>query len=155
VRRIGVVGAVTAVVALAIGALVPAAADDKGDRRTFRVVAITTEQAFVDLGEEGFSLGDEFVFHDNLLKSGEKVGHDGGICTVTSAEEGQFQCEVTFWFKKGQIAAQALIQPTEEFPERFILPITGGSGAYKGADGVVHVLQQSETRAVVTFRLGD
>jgi hypothetical protein len=148
--------AAIALLALVVGMIVPAAAGDNGDSRTLRVAAITTEQAFVDVGEKGFSLGDEFIFHDNLLKGGEKVGHDGGVCTATSLEEGaigEFQCVVTAWFKNGQITVQGLIQPTEEFPEHFILAITGGSGAYKGADGQVRVVRQTETRAVITFHL--
>jgi len=158
VKPIAVLSAAIAVVALAVGVIVPAGAGDNGDGRTIRVLEITDEQAFVDVGEEGLSLGDELVFHSNLLKRGNKVGHDGGVCTLTSLEEGavgEFQCVVTAWFENGQITGQGLIQPTEEFPEHFTIPITGGSGAYEGADGEVDVVQKTETRAVLTFHLDD
>jgi hypothetical protein len=156
VKRLGVLGAVIGVLALATSVLMPAAAGGNDEGDTFRVVAITTEQEFLDLGTTDFSLGDEFIFHDDLRKDGDKVGHDGGVCTATSVEEGptgQAQCVVTFWFEKGQITTQGLAQPTGEFPERFTFPITGGSGKYAGTGGEVDVVQHSETRATVTFHI--
>jgi hypothetical protein len=76
------------VLALATSVLMPAAAGGNDEGDTFRVVAITTEQEFLDLGTTDFRLGDEFIFHDDLRKDGDKVGHDGGVCTATSVEEG-------------------------------------------------------------------
>jgi hypothetical protein len=154
VKRLGVLGVVIGLLALVISMIMPAAAGGNDDRDTFRVVAITTEQAFLDLGATDFGLGDEFIFHDDLRKDGNKIGHNRGVCTVTSVEEGtagEFQCDVTFSFEKGQIATQGLAQPTGEFPDRFSFPITGGSGKYEGAGGEIDVVQHTETRATVTF----
>jgi hypothetical protein len=117
---------------------------------------VTDEENFLDLGDPGPSLGDEFIFHDVLWKHGDKVGHDGGVCTATSAnegEQGEFECEVTFWFEGGQIASQGLIQPPTDLPARFRLPVTGGSGRYEGAEGELHVLQRTETKAELTIHL--
>lgn len=60
---------------------------------------------------------------------------------------GEFQCVVTLWFDKGQIPAQGLIEPSETFPDRFEVAITGGTGAYEGAGGHAKIVQQSENRA--------
>jgi hypothetical protein len=82
------------------------------------VVAITMEEAFLDLGTTDFNLGDEFVFHDDLQKDGDKI------------------------------ATQGLAQPTGEFPDRFTFPITGGSGKYEGAGGEINVVQQTTRATV-------
>jgi allene oxide cyclase-like protein len=60
---------------------------------------------------------------------------------------------VTAWLADGQITAQGLIEPTGEFPERFVLAVTGGTGAYEGASGEVHVIQRTETLARIIVHL--
>jgi hypothetical protein len=76
------------VVALAVGAISPAwgSSSDKDQQTTFGVDAVSTEQSFLDLGATGTFLGDEFVFTTQLLKGDTEVGHQGGVCTVTSVE---------------------------------------------------------------------
>jgi hypothetical protein len=146
-KRLAVVGAVVGVVALAISMVLPAAAENGG--RTIRVVSVLTEEELLDLGSEGFSLGDEFIFSSDLWKQDRRVGRSGVVCTVTSVEHEESQCVATASFGNGQITAQGI--PTG--PERFVLPITGGSGAFSGAEGQVHVRQVSETREILTFHL--
>src|SRR5215210_943582 len=70
------------------------------------LVAMTTEQNFLDLGDTGLSLGDQFVFHDALLRNGTRIGADGGVCSAISPISGMFQCAVTFSLPGGRIAAQ-------------------------------------------------
>src|SRR5919106_2820108 len=134
-KRLAVLCVTVALIALGVGAVTPAlgsSSDDKG--RTIRVVSINEEEEFLDLGAEGPSLGDEFVFSSKLLKGGEQVGHTGVVCTATSVEREELQCLATSWFENGQITAQGLVSGEETF----VVPITGGSGKYKGADGEVH-----------------
>ena len=154
-RRFAAVGAAIAIGALAIASAVPASSDQGSVRhRTIEVVGIGTEENFVDLGDAGPSLGDELVFHEDLRVDGKTVGHDGGVCSATSLEEGtqgEFQCVVTLWFANGQIASQGLIQPSGESPEKFEVVITGGSGAYEGAGGHIKVVEVSETRTRMTL----
>jgi hypothetical protein len=151
-RRLGVLSAAIAVVALAVGVVTPAlgSSGDDDDQRTIRVVSVLEEEAFVDLGEEGESVGDQFVFTSRLLKGGEEVGHDGVVCTITSLERQEAQCVATAWFDDGQITAQALVSFAEDPPA---VPITGGSGKYKGAEGEIHIRPVSETKEVLIFRL--
>ena len=80
-KRLGLAGAAIALVALAVGAISPAwgSSSDKDKQRTFTVEALTTEQHF-----EGTALGDQIVFTTQLLKGDTEVGHQGGVCTVTS-----------------------------------------------------------------------
>jgi hypothetical protein len=152
-KRLGLLGAVIALVALAVGAANPAlgSSGDDDEGRTIRVVSITTEQEFLDIGTKGFGLGDEFVFSSKLLKGGEQVGHAGVVCTLTSVEREESECVATAWFHGGQIAAQGLVGNDESF----VLPLTGGSGRYEGAEGEVHVRDVSDTKEILTFHLSD
>ena len=152
-KWLGAIGAI-ALLALAVSAMTPAlgSSGDDDERETIRVNSITSEEEFLDLGAEGFSLGDEFVFSTNLRKGGENVGRLGVVCTFTSVEHEETECVATAWFRGGQIAAQGLLVGESE---RFVLPITGGSGKYEGADGEVHVRQVSDTKEVLTFHLSD
>jgi hypothetical protein len=151
-RRLGVLGAAIALVALAVGAVSPALGASGGDDngRTFRVTAIITEETFVDVGDEGESVGDQFIFSDKLLKNGKQVGHDAVVCTIVSLEREEAQCVGTFWFSGGQITAQVLVSFAEGPPA---VPITGGSGKYRGAEGEIHIRDVSETKSILTFKL--
>lgn len=124
-----------------------------GNEVELRFRAKTTEQTFLDLGEKGNSLGDQFIFHDVLRQRGQRVGHDGGVCTTTSVELNQAQCLVTAWLPEGQITIQGLITETGEPPQRFVFAVTGGTGQYQGASGEVHVIQKSETLARIIVHL--
>jgi hypothetical protein len=151
-RRLGVLSAAIAVVALAVGVVTPAlgsSGDDDG-QRTIRVVSVLEDEAFVDLGDEGESVGDQFVFTSKFLKGGEEVGHDGVVCTIVSLERQEAQCVATAWFDDGQITAQALVSFAEEPP---VVSITGGSGKYKGAEGELHIRPVTETKEILIFRL--
>jgi hypothetical protein len=114
------------------------------------VVSVLEEEAFVDLGDEGESLGDQFLFTSKLLKGGDEVGHDAVVCTIVSLERKEAQCVATAWFSDGQITAQVLVAFTEDPPA---VPITGGSGEYKGAEGEIHIRPVTETKEILTFRL--
>jgi hypothetical protein len=153
-KRLGVLSAVIALVALAVGVVTPAlgASGDDDKQRTIRVTSITTEEAFVDLGDEGESLGDQVVFSSKYVKGGDEVGHDSVVCTITSLTREEAQCVATAWFPGGQITAQALINFAEGPPA---VPITGGSGKYTGAEGEIHIRPVSDTKEILTFRLED
>lgn len=153
-KRLGVLGAALALTALAVGVVSPAlgSGDDDDEKQVIRVVSITEEEEFLDLGTEGFSLGDEFVFSSTLRKGGRDVGRAGVVCTTTSLEHEEAQCVATASFSDGQITAQGIIAGE---PETFVVPVTGGSGEFKGADGEVHVRQVTDTREILTFRLDD
>jgi hypothetical protein len=149
-KRSVVLGAAVALVALVVGAIGPAwgAASDNDKRRTFTLEALTTEQAF-----EGTGLGDQVVFTTQLLKGDTEVGHQGGVCTVTSVARAEAQCLATYALRGGQITGQALIVLGDPAPYR--VAVTGGSGKYKGVEGEIEVDPASATqpRGVLTFHL--
>ncbi len=157
IKRLTVAASAVAVVGLAAGTVGPALGSAgspaaRDEHRTIRVLEVSTEQQFVDTGAQGPSLGDQYVFASELMRKGKQVGHDGGVCTITSVDNEEFQCQATVWFDAGQITVQGLVPNGSE---TFTLPVTGGSGAYKSAEGELHVHEFSDTRSILTFHLGD
>jgi hypothetical protein len=167
-KRLGILGAVIAVVALVVGAVGPAlgsssqgsASTSSGHadkQQTIRVLAVFTEfDANIDVGAEGFSLGDVVVFSGNLLRNGEQVGRVGVVCTfVSTANEDRVeaQCPTTAILPGGQITTQGTIVNRSL---NFTLPITGGSGRYQGAGGQVvsrDVSTPTQPQVELTFQL--
>ncbi len=117
------------------------------------MISINTEEDFVDVGAEGISLGDQYIFTSKLMKHGKQVGHAGVVCTTTSAEnQGESQCVGTARFDgRGQVTIQGSLAGE---PRTFGFPITGGTGAYEGAEGMLRVRELSN-RERLTFHLSD
>jgi hypothetical protein len=165
-KRLGILGAVIAVVALVVGAVSPAlGSSSQGSAstasghadKTIRVLAVFTEfDANIDVGAEGFSLGDVVVFSGNLLRNGEQVGRVGVVCTFVStanADRVEAQCPTTAILPGGQITIQGTIVNRSL---NFTLPITGGSGRYQGAGGQVvsrDVSTPTQPQVELTFHL--
>jgi glucose/arabinose dehydrogenase len=109
-----------------------------------------TQAAFLALGTPGNPVGNQFVSADDLFREGRKVGHDGSVCQVVAslgAAGLRVQCVATLSLPDGQITAQGLPTLTESGSAPFALAITGGTGAYRTADGQIQVTQVSETRS--------
>jgi hypothetical protein len=102
----------------------------------------TKQHAFaqVDSGKKGFSIGDEFIFSEQLLQSGKQVGYDHIVCThaadwPTSAES----CTGTVVLANGTLQLAGL---SRRGP--FSVAIVGGTKAYAGARGTANVTSQGE-----------
>jgi hypothetical protein len=167
-KRLGLLGGVVAVMALVVGAAIPAlgsssqgagstAAGHADNRQTIRVIAVFTEfDASIDVGAPGFSLGDEVVFSGNLLRNGEQVGRIGVVCTFVSTanpDRVEAQCPTTSILPGGQITTQGTIVNRSL---NFTLPITGGSGRYQGAGGQVvsrDISTPTQPQVELTFHL--
>ena len=147
IRKLAAFGAVLALGAMMLGTSLTGASAGTSEEIRFR--AITTESTNLDLGDEGPSLGDQYIFHDVLKREGEKIGHDGGVCTITSEKGMELQCLVTVYLSDGQITLQGLATDGEEF----VFAVTGGTGQYQGASGEAHVVIRSETVARVSIDL--
>jgi hypothetical protein len=168
-KRLGLLGAVIAVMALVVGAVSPAlgsssqgatsTASGHAKGRTIRVIAMFTEfDPNIDLGAPGFSLGDEVVFSGNLLRNGQRVGRVGVVCTfvsVANPDRVEAQCPTTSILPGGQITTQGTIVNRSL---NFTLPITGGSGRYQGAEGQVvsrDISTPTQPQVELTFHLED
>ena len=119
-----------------------------------QVVKLTTrvvQQAFLDLGQPGFSQGDQQVFSEDLLQAGRRIGDDGGVITFTWTHGNDFRAQVTVTahLPAGQLTLQELTgQNTTS-----TLAITGGTGAYRRASGYALRHQTGETTANITLHI--
>ena len=152
-KRLGALGAVIAVLALAVGIALPAlgSTGHAAQHQTIRVTAVVTELKLLDLGGTGFSLGNELVFSEKLLQGANQLGHAGAVCTEVSVARQEAQCITTYSFPGGQITAQALVIFGSTAP--YDGSITGGTGKYEGAKGELHVQSVSPTEGILTFHL--
>lgn len=48
---------------------------------------------FLDLGEQGPTVGDETLFNDILKRAGKRVGKEAGFCKVTAITSDGFDVE--------------------------------------------------------------
>jgi hypothetical protein len=154
-KRLGVLGISIAAAAVTVGVALPAAGSSgsAGSQHRFRVTATLTEGAQLDLGTTGPSLGDEIVFTGKLLQGGHQTGHQGGTCTTVSMQRHEAECLATYSFRGGRITAQTVIVLGS--PKRYQAAVTGGTGRYAGAEGVVHVRPATATNpnGTLTFDL--
>lgn len=153
--RHAVHAAIVAIIALGVLILgsAPAAAGGKGKRDTLKLVAVTFQEEFLDLGDPGPSLGDEIVFSEVLKKRGREVGTSGGVCVVTEAVPPYttltFHCVATLSLRRGQITLQGLVEfQGEDDMTPFTVAITGGTGAYRGASGEARIIPVSDTKLI-------
>ncbi len=156
---VATVAAVVAGSAIASGASNPVQRGRVAKSRTtvLKIYTSLRQAALLDLGQAGFSLGDQDIFSDDVLtsRSGAKIGVDGGVCTVArvtnaTARSGLDQCLITFSLKGGEITTQVL-QPTGQATGTATGAITGGTGAYRNAHGIYTVSFHGPAAANVTF----
>jgi allene oxide cyclase len=79
--------------------------------------------------------GDILVFHNPVFNSTDKrqVGHDEGFCTRINVKAGIWECMWTTFLKGGQLTVQGPYYDHKNSS----LSITGGSGVFAGAHGVM------------------
>ena len=155
--------------ALIIGvvSLVSTAGGAKKNGKKVEIINLATrtdQEADLDLDPSGPSLGDRFVFSDNVFRGDRQVGMLGAECTVTRLEPnpvpaGQeptsatVNCVGTIQLPKGQVTVQGLITFSEEAGDRFTIAITGGTGAYRTAHGEATVTENEDEDAPDRLRL--
>jgi len=149
--------AIVPIVALAVLAVGSAPAATGKRAKTLRLVAIKSQQAFLDLGSPGPSLGDQLVFSDTIYRNRREAGTDGVVCSITAVAPpygaSTYQCVGTIRLRDGQITTQGLNQfQGEGDPGPFRLAITGGTGAYSGASGELIDRNVTNVKAVYTLR---
>ncbi len=159
-KNLGLRSVLVFLLAVAAIMVAPASSSRGGEDEGVQVIRVTEvsgQEANLDLGEPGDSLGDQFVFSNDLVRHGKKVGTDGGVGTVVRLESmvsATLQFVATAQLPKGQITVQGLVTFTEANEgEPFELAITGGTGRYKAAHGVLTVDEVSETETLLTFRI--
>ena len=136
------IAAAVAVIVLASGGVALANGDPAGvpartgSKHAITVAGKTTQLNLLDLGEPGFTLGDQIALSDDLLTKpdGRPAGFDGGACTLVritdaDAQTGAVQCQVTYSLTGGQVTTQGLLTLTNGgFVGTQVAAITGGTG---------------------------
>ena len=136
IKRSTMLGVSVVASALVIGPVVMAgqsSADDARAASGAEVINLLAEHnpvtAELDLGDPGFSVGDQTVFSDTMTRNGRAVGQHGGFCQVVS--ETHSNCLTTMQLTGGQITLQALLDGSVPGTAA----ITGGTGVYSRAHG--------------------
>ena len=100
------------------------------------------------------SQGDQTSFGDRLLRRGQVVGYQGGVCTITRFDPAAtdpprlLTCHIGYELPGGQVTAQGTTTPD---PVKR-LAITGGTGRYAGAAGEVTVTEFGDGTGRAEFR---
>ena len=132
-----------------------------GHVRVIKLFSSTVQFKQLDLGDSGFSLGDEIVFADDLLtaKSGANLGADGGVCTVVRVDDatsatGTLQCPVTLSLHDGQLFTVGLVHLANgALTGTQVVAVAGGTGEFRGAQGELAVEFLTPTEANYTITL--
>ena len=162
--------AVAAVVVGVVGAASSAAAAPPATSRAHAVRVITVYAfaiggpfiAVPGTNPKVLSQGDEILVNDQLTVTRQRkggypiIGHDSGTCTFTriiSPREGLADCVATAVLHGGSLTAQGVVAISAAgTPRPSDLAITGGTGAYVGARGVLHQ-RNSTNHAIYTITL--
>jgi len=143
----------TALLAATLGPVTFASARTD-DVKVLHLTSSIVESHFVDVAPTGDqpTVGDSFIFSEDLSIDGDKAGIDAGICTIARVAHGPVasQCVITAHLAKGDMTAQGI---TYEDRMRNVYAITGGTGRYRDAGGYVVVRETSETVAKSTVYL--
>ncbi|MGH3159630.1 MAG: allene oxide cyclase barrel-like domain-containing protein [Streptosporangiaceae bacterium] len=126
------------------------------EQKVIKLVARPVRREVYKNGENEVNLGDRSVFTHEISLDGEPVGFDGGVCTVVRLDGGHsyIVCNVSMNLPDGIIAFQTFVE--EVFPPPpFFAAVTGGTGAYRGARGEMHIDPASPETHFYTLYLDD
>jgi hypothetical protein len=129
--------------------------------RVIKLLSSTVQFKQLDLGDGGFSIGDEIIFADALLSAngGGKVGVDGGVCTVVYVDDatsatGTLQCPVTLSLHDGQLFTVGLVHLANgALSGTQTVAVSGGAGEFRGAQGELAINFLTPTEANYTITL--
>ena len=153
--RVVLASSVVAVVGAAGFAVNAAQAGQAGDSGNGRVATRVTvvehavSDTVVDLGDEGDSAGDLLAFANPVYDkaNAKKVGRDQGSCVRTVVGKA-WQCSWTTWLGNGSLVVEGPVYDAKDS----VLAITGGTGAYSSARGVMHLHTRNATGTLITFK---
>jgi hypothetical protein len=158
-KRLAVLAAALGVLGLVVSMIVPAVADNGEDRVTLRLAEKAADDerffTFIDVGKEGESVGDYLVLKGDPIYNQsrtKKVGVVRGDCLVV--EELRSECDTTFDLEGGLITTEGPIDFGEQSDLVQEHAVTGGTGAYKTAHGVVRLdFSEPQKGLLFTFKL--
>ncbi len=137
VRRFVAASLATAAIGFAAVGTADADAPRRGRVEVLELKVQNDQYEAVDLGPAGPSLGDMDVYSGTAVKDGRSVGRGGGSCQVVQIHGGEIttQCVLTLGVEGGSLTVQSLWTKGSSTP--LDMAITGGTGAYASARGVI------------------
>jgi hypothetical protein len=159
-------------VVLILGGLGVASTLAAAGQISFTVVTLVQEEQEIDLGEEGASVGDLYVFSGPLFDASEddvseesQVGRLDGECTTTSSpgpsSEARRLCVVnaTFTEELGGVEIDTEIDAQgvgRLEAEDVVFAVTGGTGMFSTARGEATFLYEEDgDRITITYEVGE
>ena len=113
---------------------------DRGHARDFTVGVRVVDHDADDRGRRGPSRGDRWSLEFNLVDYRSRVGNGVADCRVTQANGRSWRgtnshCDVLFRLPDGDLRMAGTIDGDDFDDGHATLPIRGGSGEFRGADG--------------------
>ena len=133
-KRLLVLGGLLAAVGLTIAVVTGGASTTPG--QTIHVVEHANTDVTADIDPTGDSAGDVLTFHNPVFNAADttRVGRDQGYCIRIKAP-GSYQCNWTTFLENGHITVEGPFFDARDS----VLAITGGTGAYRDARGVMEL----------------
>ena len=145
IRTLGLAGGVA--VAIAAGAGIASAAANADHGGSLHLQATRTNETVVSAGQD--QIGTEFVDHWAVTGARQPAGTLDTVCQVTAPAPNNaavVQCVGTLSLGTGELTIQGVTTASEAPASAdFDFAVTGGTGAYHGAQGVIHIHQVSDT----------
>ena len=163
-RKSHVISAMLIALVVMSAILAPSALSGSGARERhgmefLHITSATAQEAFIDAAPANeFSVGDSYVFSEDLFKGTTRIGDAGAECMtvrIDGPSSAVAHCTETFRLPAGQIVTQGLLtfDPAVGGTE-FTWAITGGTGAYSSAHGEVRVVESNGgVNATFDFRI--
>ncbi len=120
-----------------------------GGGRTLTLVSEEKRARGVDVGAEGESTGDFFVFEETLFnaRGGEVVGEDTVRC---EAGIRTFHCDATLKLdRRGKITVGGALFARRDN----VIPVTGGTGNFSGVGGELRFFSLRGGRSLLVLKL--
>jgi hypothetical protein len=172
VRRTAIIAVGAALAASGtIGVAVASQGNPARAARTLRYYAFdinngTSDPGFIPVAGTSpgsFAQGDELIINDQITVTHKRgsgypiVGFDSGVCTLTRvpekyAEQTLGDCVVMVVWKGGSMTVQGVVRFKNQEPQSAVLAVTGGTGSFDGATGVVDVAF-TKNHKILTFKL--
>ena len=153
-RKLAILGTAVVLMGSAAGGInVALASTDITAPETIISFEHTVKDGYVDVGERGISVGDEFLYLQILFDQTDtsRIGTEDAICTEHLRR--WVWCSATFAIDgRGTIVVEGAIQFTESTTS-LDLPITGGTGDFADVRGTIHDEFLTETKSRVTMTL--
>jgi allene oxide cyclase len=150
-RKVVIAG--TLATAVAAGAVAVGAAEASTHRapvigRHITVVERAVSDTAVDTGPTGDSRGDLLAFANPVFNhtNAKRVGHDNGSCIRTVVGQA-WECSWTTQLAKGSLVVEGPFYDKRDST----LAITGGTGLYSQARGVMHLHARNKQGTAYTF----